>query len=427
MDAMMTMDVTEKRLLTLYRELRSEMAEHILPFWINRLTDNVQGGYFGQVLNDETIIPDSPKGAVLNARILWTFSAVYNLTGESTYLTQAGRAFDYFSKYFVDPQYGGIYWSVNADGSMLDGHKQIYAQAFGIYALAEYYMASGDQDSILLASDLYGYIEKYASDNKKNGYIEALSREWKPMDDLRLSDKDANEPKSMNTHLHILEAYTRLYEVWKDEELGNRLMNLVEIHRDKILSARSGHFNLFFDMDWNPKSEHYSFGHDIEGAWLLTEAARQSASREYVEQVEALAVTMAAVTLREGVAPDGSLYNEGLQGRVTDTDRHWWPQAEAIVGFLNAWEISGNPDFLIAAENAWHFIKSHMRHPSGEWWWLVNDNYQPDMSQDLAGAWKCPYHNTRCCLEIMKRVSAYFRRLDHPELITSITEEFEKF
>ena len=421
MNALMKMDATEKKLLALCDELKTEMVDHILPFWMNRVVDQEQGGFYGQVLNDETIITDSPKGAVLNARILWTFSAAYNLTGDAAYLAFAGRAFEYFSKYFVDPLYGGIYWSVSADGSMLDGHKQIYAQAFGIYALAEYYFASGDQDSILLASDLYGYIEKHASDHEKNGYIEALSREWKPMEDLRLSDKDANEPKSMNTHLHILEAYTRLYEVWKDEELGNRLANLVEIHREKILSAQSGHFNLFFDMDWNPKSGHYSFGHDIEGAWLLTEAARQSAVKEIIDQVETLAVRMAAVTLTEGVAPDGSLYNEGFNGKVTDTDRHWWPQAEAVVGFMNAWEISGNPDFLSAAEIAWHFIKSRMRHPSGEWWWLVNDSYQPDNTQDLAGAWKCPYHNTRCCIEIVKRVSAYVKRNDHPEFITSTT------
>jgi len=421
MNALMKMDTTEKKLLTLYQELKSEMVDRILPFWMNRVVDQVNVGFYGQVLNDETIIADSPRGAVLNARILWAFSAAYNLTGNALYLEHAGKAFGYFSKYFVDPQYGGIYWSVSAGGSMLDGHKQIYAQAFSIYALAEYYMATGEQESILLASDLYGYIEKFASDNTGNGYIEALSREWKPMEDLRLSDKDANEPKSMNTHLHILEAYTRLYEVWKDEELANRLLNLVEIHRDKILSARNGHFNLFFDMDWNPKSEHYSFGHDIEGAWLLTEAARQSAPKQMIEQIEALAVKMAGVTLYEGVAPDGSLYNEGLNGEVTDTDRHWWPQAEAVVGFMNAWEISGNPDFLTAAENAWHFIKSHMRHPSGEWWWLVNDSYQPDTTQDLAGAWKCPYHNTRCCVEIMKRVSAYLKRNDHPELITSTT------
>ena len=415
------MDTSEKLLLSLYKELKSEMTENILPFWMNQAYDAKTGSFFGQILHDETVVNVSPKGAVLNARILWTFSAAYNETGETVYLEFAEKAYRYFSTHFIDYQNGGVYWSLNADGSISNGRKQIYAQAFAIYAFAEYYLASGEQDAILLASELYGFIEKYAFDSERNGYIEALSREWEALEDLRLSEKDANEPKSMNTHLHILEAYTKLFEVWKDDDLGENLHNLIQIHTDKILSAQNGHFNLFFDMDWNPKSKHYSFGHDIEGAWLLTEAARTLGLRAVTDKVEQLAVKMAGITLREGIANDGSLYNEGESAKITDYDRHWWPQAEAIIGFVNAWEISGNPDFLIAASSAWQFIKIHMRHPSGEWWWLVNESYQPDLTQDLAGAWKCPYHNTRCCIEIMKRVSRHFKN-NKQELLKTLTE-----
>ena len=415
------MEASEKLLLTLYKELKSEMTENILPFWMNQVYDIKTGSFFGQILHDETIVHDSPKGVVLNARILWTFSAAYNETGDTVYLEFAEKAYHYFSSHFIDHQNGGVYWSLNADGSVCNGRKQIYAQAFAIYAFAEYYLASGEQDAILLASELYGFIEKYAFDSERNGYIEALSREWESLEDLRLSEKDANEPKSMNTHLHILEAYTKLFEVWKDDDLGENLHNLIQIHTDKILSAQNGHFNLFFDMDWNPKSKHYSFGHDIEGAWLLTEAARTLGLRAVTDKVEQLAVKMAGITLREGIANDGSLYNEGESAKITDYDRHWWPQAEAIIGFVNAWEISGNPDFLIAASSAWQFIKIHMRHPSGEWWWLVNESYQPDLTQDLAGAWKCPYHNTRCCIEIMKRVSRHFKN-NKQELLKTLTE-----
>ena len=415
------MDTSEKLLLSLYKELKSEMTENILPFWMNQAYDVKTGSFFGQILHDETVVNVSPKGAVLNARILWTFSAAYNETGETVYLEFAEKAYQYFSTHFIDYQNGGVYWALNADGSISNGRKQIYAQAFAIYAFAEYYLASGEQDAILLASELYGFIEKYAFNPERNGYIEALSREWEALEDLRLSEKDANEPKSMNTHLHILEAYTKLFEVWKDDDLGNSLHNLIQIHTDKILSAQNGHFNLFFDMDWNPKSKHYSFGHDIEGAWLLTEAARALGVKAVTEKVEQLAVKMAGITLREGIANDGSLYNEGESAIITDYDRHWWPQAEAIIGFVNAWEISGNPEFLTAASSAWQFIKSHMRHPSGEWWWLVNESYEPDLTQDLAGAWKCPYHNTRCCIEIMKRVSRYFES-NKQELLKALTE-----
>jgi mannobiose 2-epimerase len=417
------MDASEKKLINLYQELKSEMVKSILPFWMHRATDRLNGGFYGQILSDETVVQNAPKGAVLNARILWTFSAAYNITGSAVYLEHARIAFNYFSEYFIDKQFGGVYWSVNSDGSMLNGRKQIYAQAFGIYALAEYYLATGEQDSILLASDLFGFIEKYAFDTKSNGYIEARSREGEPLDDLRLSEKDANEPKSMNTHLHILEAYTKLFEIWKDDELGNKLQNLITLHTDKILSAENGHFNLFFDMDWNPKSEHYSFGHDIEGAWLITEAAKTLGLKVVTEKVRQLAVMMAETTLQEGISgDDGSLYNEGESGIITDTDRHWWTQAEAIIGFINAWELSKNAKYLVAAGRVWDFIKAHMRHPSGEWWWLINNTYEPDETQDLVGEWKCPYHNTRCCIEIMKRVDKHFEKNNYPEFVKAITD-----
>ena len=416
------MDTSEKLLISLYKELKSEMTENILPFWMNQAYDVKTGSFFEHILHDETVVDVSPKGAVLNARILWTFSAAYNETGETVYLEFAEKAYQYFSSHFIDYQNGGVYWALNADGSISNARKQIYAQAFAIYAFAEYYLASGEQDAILLASELYGFIEKYAFDPERNGYIEALSREWEAMEDLRLSEKDANEPKSMNTHLHILEAYTKLFEIWKDDDLGNKLQSLITIHTDKILSSENGHFNLFFDMDWKPKSEHYSFGHDIEGAWLLTEAARALGLKGVTEKTERLAVKMAGITLQEGIAEDGSLYNEGLKGQVIDTDRHWWPQAEAIIGFINAWEISKNTKFLTAASNTWDFIKAHMRHPSGEWWWLVNSRYEPDESQDLAGEWKCPYHNTRCCIEAMKRISSYYAN-NYPELLKSLSDK----
>jgi mannobiose 2-epimerase len=353
---------------------------------------------------------------------LWTFSAAYNLTGRPEYLDYARRAYSYFSENFIDKQNGGCVWSVTAKGEIANGRKQIYAQAFAIYALSEFYLADGDKEAIFQAIDIYNLIEKHAFDAVNNGYIEALSQTWQPLADLRLSEKDANEPKSMNTHLHLLEAYTRLFSIWKDDDLGNKLFNLIKIHTEKIFSDANGHFNLFFDMEWGVKSKHYSFGHDIEGAWLIMEATRVLGINKVVENAEQLAVRMANVTLQEGIAADGSLYNEGEAGVVTDTDRHWWPQAEAIVGFINAFEISGNDKFIHAASRVWDFIKSHLQHPSGEWWWLVNNEYQPDQSQDLAGEWKCPYHNTRCCIEAMKRISRYSAN-NHPELLNSLSEK----
>jgi mannobiose 2-epimerase len=398
------------------------MHENILPFWMNKAVDFENGGFFGRITYYGIPVKNSHKGSVLNSRILWSFSAAYNLTGRPVYLHYARYAYNYFSEHFIDKQNGGVVWSVNTDGEILNGRKQIYAQAFAIYALSEYHLANGDQEAILQAIDIFNLIEKHSFDAVNNGYIEALSQSWQTMADLRLSEKDANEPKSMNTHLHLLEAYSRLYSIWKDDDLGKKLLNLIKLHSNKIFSDEKGHFNLFFNMKWEIKSSHYSYGHDIEGAWLIMEAARVLGIKTVIDEAEQLAIRMANVTLKEGIAADGSLYNEGEEGIVTDTDRHWWPQAEAIVGFVNAFEISGNDKFIIAASEVWNFIKSRMQHPSGEWWWLINNDYQPDHSQDLAGEWKCPYHNTRCCIEVMKRVTRYFESTK-PELLKELIEK----
>ncbi len=399
------MEASTKQLLHLSAELEAELHENILPFWINRMTDPLKGGFYGRMLNDGTVLNDSPRGVVLNARILWTFSAAYNSTGREEYLQQARESFMYFSSSFIDKEFGGVFWSVKPGGAMFNDRKQIYAQAFAIYALSEFYKASQDADAIMYAVDLYNLIEEYAFDEQNNGYIEALSRNWTELDDLRLSPKDINEPKSMNTHLHILEAYTNLFEVWKDRELKLQLQNLVKLHLETILDSRTGHFRLFFDMGWKSKSEKYSYGHDIEGAWLVRRAASLLDNQALMNVSGLKALHMARVTLSEGTNEDGSLCNEGIAGRITDNDRHWWPQAEAVIGFTDAYAISKDEIFLNAALKTWEFVKGKMRHPSGEWWWLVNQDYEPDLDQDLAGEWKCPYHNARMCLEIMKRTT----------------------
>ncbi len=408
------MEAKTKQLLHLSAELEAELQENILPFWINRMTDPLEGGFYGRMLNDGAVIPGAPRGAVLNARILWTFSAAYNSTGREEYLQMARKSFRYFLSSFIDKEFGGVFWSVSYGGEMLNDRKQIYAQAFAIYALSEFYKASQDADAIIHAVDLYNLIEKHAFDNNNNGYIEALTRDWTELEDLRLSPKDINEPKSMNTHLHILEAYTNLFDIWKDDELKKQLHNLIMLHLETILDSSTGHFRLFFDMDWKSKSEKYSYGHDIEGAWLVRRAALSVDNQDLMNASGLKALFMARVALSEGTDEDGSLYNEGFAGKVTDTDRHWWPQAEAIIGFMDAYEISKEEKFLNAALKTWEFVKKKMRHPSGEWWWLVNQDYEPDPGQDLAGEWKCPYHNARMCLEIMKRTTHLIEKIPYP-------------
>jgi mannobiose 2-epimerase len=299
-----------------------------------------------------------------------------------------------------------LIWEADHTGKAHNTRKQTYAQGFGIYGFSEYFRASGNSESLETAIGLFENIEKHCFDSRFGGYLEALSDNWQPMEDMRLSAKDENYPKSMNTHLHILEPYTNLYRVWKNEQLAIQIKRLIRVFLDHIIDSETGHFNLFFDNDWTVRSEIISYGHDIEGAWLLTEAAEVLGDRELLKEVEVAAMSMTEITLMEGMAGDGSLYYEkaGKDGHL-DTDRHWWPQAEAVVGLLNAWQISGDEKYLQKSMEVWHFIKNKMiDHRYGEWYWSVDNNGVPSTHQDKAGFWKCPYHNSRACMEAIRRL-----------------------
>jgi len=384
-------------------ELSSELHSNILPFWMDKTLDP-KGGFHGQIKHDNTVVTNAPRGGVLNSRILWTFSAAYNQFHDKKHLETANHAYNYIILNFVDPENGGIYWKLDSEGKPIETKKQIYALAFAMYALVEYYLASDVGDALLLAMELYRLIEKHSFDKEKNGYFEAFSKNWKKLDDLRLSDKDVNVAKTMNTHLHILEAYTRLHSTLKDNKLKKQLENLVEIHLDKMLNWQTGHFNLFFDEDWNLKSELISYGHDIEAGWLIYEAAKETGNELLIEKsIKALKI-IADATIRDGIAEDGSLYYEKEFDKL-DKDRHWWPQAEAMTGFWFAFQLTKDKIYLERVHLIWNFIKKYLIAPNGEWYWSVDDNMQINTSDDKAGFWKCPYHNSRTLLILTKSSS----------------------
>lgn len=378
----------------------------ILQFWQDHSIDHEFGGFYGEINRRGEAVGTTPKGVVLNARILWTFSSAYNFLKDEAYLLLAHRAYHYLIEYFWDKQHGGLFWSLNHKGELLDGRKQIYAQGFGIYGLSEYYKATQNQKSLDYAIELYHLIEKYSGDPVHGGYLEALSREWEPMADMRLSAKDANEPKSMNTHLHIIEPYTNLFRVWPQTDLRQKIEALLRVFLDKIIDPATAHFQLFFERDWTVKSEMVSYGHDIEGAWLLHEAALLLGQPPLIKEVQAMSLRMAEVTLREGCAADGSLlYEKNLPSGHVDEDRHWWVQAEAMVGFMDAWQISGQPHYLEKVFALWSYIDDKLiDHENGEWFLRIDDKGKPVLSDPKAGFWKCPYHNTRALMELIQRL-----------------------
>ncbi|MFY0600504.1 MAG: AGE family epimerase/isomerase [Cyclobacteriaceae bacterium] len=393
------------------RILSKKTAEHvltdnILDYWIKNMVDEKRGGFLGRIDGRENAHPLSNKAIILNTRILWTFSASYGVIKDENYKKVADRAYHYIVEHFVDTEQGGVYWMLDNKGSVVDSKKQIYAQAFAIYSLSEYCKINKDSKALSLAIELFQLIEEKSFDFERNGYFEALDRSWNRIEDVRLSEKDMNATKTMNTHLHIMEAYANLYRVWPNEKLKNQLKNLIELLQNKFL-YQEGHYKLFFDDDWNLLSDEFSFGHDIEGAWLIRDAANAIGEAFLIEKIDEVAIQMTEAAL-EGLDEDGGLMNEGNHSSLMDTDKHWWPQAEALVGLIDAWEMTGKDEYLKLADKIWDFIQEHIIDPKGEWYWRVSRAGARNLSEDKAGPWKCPYHNGRAMIEMIKR---------HPEKI----------
>lgn len=388
----------------LARQVKSELTENILPYWMENIC-NPDGGFYGRIDGKGNLDPTAETGNIMTARMLWTFASAYRILGKKEYLEMVEKAKAVLIDRFFDKEYGGTYWSLNPDGTPLDSKKQIYAIAFTIYGLAELNRATGDGKALEYAIKLFNSIEDHSFDTQKNGYFEAFTREWNQIEDMRLSDKDANESKTMNTHLHILEAYTCLFRVWKNHLLEERLRGLIEIFEQHIL-AGDGHLKLFFNDDWECNYDIFSYGHDIEASWLIHEAALVLGDAEVLERIEKLVPRIAAAA-GEGFTPEGGMIYEKV-GEEVDRDRHWWVQAETVVGYFNLWDHFGSQEGLENALMCWDFIKNHIiDREKGEWFWSLRADGSVNLDDDKAGFWKCPYHNGRMCMEIIERVESY--------------------
>ena len=415
------------------QEMQDVLQNNILRFWLDKMQDQEHGGFYGRIDGSGVLHPEAEKGAILNARILWSFSAAYRVLGNQEYLEAATRAKDYIIEHFIDKEYGGVYWSLDYKGEPLDTKKQFYAIGFAIYGLTEYARATGDREALEYALDLYDCIEEHAFDREHNGYIEACTREWGEIADMRLSELDANYPKSQNTHLHIIEPYTNLLRCLKELRaqescnyvpvLGSVLpvgvtvpvellarvegsvRNLIEIFTDYILNPETHHLDLFFEMDWTRGAGRLeSYGHDIECSWLMHEAALVLGDQKVLDKVEKIIVQVAKAS-EKGLRPDGSMIHEAnLDTGHVDDDLHWWVQAENVVGWYDIYQYYGDEDALKKAVRCWQYIKENLVDTiNGEWFWSRHPDGTLNTVDDKAGFWKCPYHNSRMCLEIIER------------------------
>ncbi|MDF2188840.1 AGE family epimerase/isomerase [Paraflavitalea sp. CAU 1676] len=402
--------------LQLFRTDVEQEFHAILTWWMTHTVDEQYGGFYGSIDHHNVVDILAPKGIVLNSRILWTFSAAWNQTHQQQYLTIATRAYEYIVTHFIDEEMGGVYWTVDHAGHPFDVDKKIYAQAFTLYAFCEYYKATRRDSVKDRAIELYNLIERYSYDREREGYIESFDRSWNTLNDLRLSAKDANEKKSMNTHLHVLEAYTNLYRIWPEDGLRRQITRLIHNFLKHIIHPITYHQVLFFDEDWHARSTVVSFGHDIETSWLLAEAAHIISDGELMIRVKKISVQMAYAAGR-GVDFDGGMwYEQDSATNLWVKEKHWWPQAEALVGFFNAWQTSGDRSFLDRTFASWEFIRENIiDREFGEWrWGVLNEANSCDRTvmswEDKAGLWKCPYHNGRACMELLKRIDTILKK-----------------
>lgn len=407
-----------------YNSISNELFQNILPYWDKYSKDEKNTGFFGKIDNDNVQDAECQRSIVMTSRFLWTYSAVARFTKDSKYLEMADFAYKVIIEKYFDKENDGVYWSIMPDGTPKVDKKQIYGEAFCCYGLSEYAAAVQElkKDEELAATamnkalDIYNLLENHALDKENGGYIEACAKDWSQTNDMILSPKDMNCPKSMNTNLHVMEAYTNLYRtlpvVFADSksiqaEVGQSLANLITVTQEKIVQ-KNAHLGMFFDMDWNLLADEISYGHDIEASWLLWEAACELKDEELKEQIRADVIKMAEVALDEGFDKENGCLENFLLHSTTnpkrDRTRVWWNQAEAMNGFYNAWQMTGETKYQEACIKQWNWIQNHqVDKTNGEWWSALDQNGAPILAEDKGGNWKTSYHNGRTCLELLRR------------------------
>lgn len=390
-------------MLNLSQELKEELNQHIFPFW-SSLADYENGGFYGYVEHDGKVIKEAEKGAILNTRILWFFSAVYCQEKKKEALELANHAYDFMKVNLFDDKYEGLYWMVDFKGQPTDCRKHIYNQAFGIYGLCQYYKATGKEEALDFARKIFDLIERICESS--NGYLEEFDRQWNEKENEMLSENDVISDRTMNTHLHVLEAYTLLYEVSGDDKVRERLYYLLDLIKNKIYSEENHTLKVFFDENWKETIEIQSYGHDIEATWLIDRAAELLGDKELIKNTHAYTLKIAESFYKTAYSPSGVI-NETAKG-ITDAGRVWWVQAESVVGLYNAYQKSGDKKYLEATEELWEFIKKYVvnKRENSDWYAKLTKDNSPMINLPIVEPWKCPYHNGRMCIEIIERMKA---------------------
>ncbi len=388
-------------------ELEQELLGNIVPFWVRHAFDDESGGLTGGLTHDG-LRRNEPRSTVLASRVLWTFSSVASAYPQAEGAAAAAdRAFQVLLSRHADERFGGFYWSVDAHGEPVDDRKHSYANAFAVYGLTAYSRIRGAAGALSHAQTVFDLLQNHAWDGELGGYLEGCSRNWGALDDFRLSDKEPNVPKTMNTHLHVLEAWTELLRETRRPEVAGIHRQTLGILLGRMRDDRTGHFRQFFERDWTEIPADASYGHDIEAAWLLRRAAEVDGDPNLADATRQAAVGTADRVLRVALTPEGAFLYAGTPDTPKNTNVEWWAQAEAIVGFLDAFEASGEERFLEAAHRVWRFVREHVSDPvGGDWIKSQTRDLRLNPNSLRAGPWECPYHHARMCLEGIRRLRA---------------------
>lgn len=384
---------------------QQHLENNIIPFW-NNMEDTENGGFFGYADFEGNPDKNSDKGCILNSRILWFYSATYRLLNKRELLEKADHAFDFLTKYFYDSRYGGVFWSVKADGTPEDTTKHTYNQAFAIYALSVYYQASGKKEALDLAYGIYRVIENRCRDEE--GYFEAFSRDFSPVSNEKLSENGVMAERTMNTLLHLLEAYTELYRADEFYAIGDSIRDILRIFKFRVYDGEKEICRVFFDKSYHSLIELESYGHDIEASWLIDRACRVLDDKAYYAEMLPVIKNLADGAYKNGLDTLGCAMNNECERGTVNEKKVWWVQAEAVTGFYNAYQNQPEKsEYLRTSEKIWDYIQEYVvDKKTGEWIENISPDNTVKQGQALAHAWKCPYHNGRMCIEMIQRLSS---------------------
>jgi mannobiose 2-epimerase len=385
-------------------ELKDQLVEKIMPYWYDTAIDQKYGGY---LLSDDAARkapPATEKQLVTQSRMIWGFSHAHLKglkDGKRDYLKAAAQGYRFLLEHFLDRQNGGYFWATDVPGKPVDQRKLVYGESFVIYGLVEYYRASGDKAALGHAMELYHVLQKRAHDPKYGGWVEHFQRDWTPIVDPGAQViVEVSGRKSANTHLHLMEALTELYDATRDRAVRKSLEEALRINCTYFYPEEAGKAAFHRHFDWQPATERssagLSYGHNVEFAWLMIRAEQVLGRKPSWAHFDA----ELDHALKYGYDHvRGGLYSRGFDDQpATDTDKVWWVEAEMMAALTVGLKHQENPAYSEALDRLLPFILTYQANPSdGIWLDTVTAEGRPKVTAK-AHNWKANYHDVRAML-----------------------------